>query len=280
MTKLLTYKDYQNKYKERHFKISQFYGDLKVEQYKNIIKKMKSLTQNNELKKENKNSLLPEFLIFQINKDLEKLDKLIEQEYIKNIFYGDLNKWLINDENYYEPFAYLIARLIYKLNKYAKENSKYCNENEKEFYRGVKMIYSDLLSYEREKGKIIILPGFTLTNQDKLLASKYAERDNTHELYKTNLKFSVVFIIRNFYNKKWISNGIDIQIESENKKEKKILYQPFSFFHVRDVQIDIKNYIADIYLDAIGKTEILEEKIREGKEIVFNPKLRIMEAKN
>ena len=31
LTKLLTYKDYQDKYKERHFKISQFYGDLTVE---------------------------------------------------------------------------------------------------------------------------------------------------------------------------------------------------------------------------------------------------------
>ena len=38
--------------------------------------------------------------------------------------------------------------------------------------------------------------------------------------------------------------------------------------------------MADIYLDTIGKTEILEEKIREGKEIEFNPKLKIMEVKN
>ena len=107
-----------------------------------------------------------------------------------------------------------------------------------------------------------------------------AVRDNTHLLYKTNLKFSVVFIIRNFYNKNWISNGIDIPKESENKNEKEILYQPFSFYYVRDVQIDHNNYMADIYLDTIGKTEILEEKIREGKEIGFNPKLRIMEVKS
>ena len=142
------------------------------------------------------------------------------------------------------------------------------------------MTYSDLLPYERAKGNIIILSGFTLTSQDESLAIKFSGRDNTQSLYKTNSKFSVVFIIRNFYNENWISNGIDIQINSINKNNTEILYLPFSFYYVRDVQIDIKNYTADIYLDTIGKTEILEEKIREGKEIIFNPKLKIMEVKN
>ena len=141
------------------------------------------------------------------------------------------------------------------------------------------MTYSDLLPYERAKGKIILLSGFTLASQNELLANKLAGRDNTQELYKINLKYSVVFIIKNYYNKDWISNGIDLQKELEYKNEKEILYQPFSFYYVRDVRIDNKNYMADIYLDTIGKTAILEEKIREGKEIEFNPKLRIMEVK-
>ena len=142
------------------------------------------------------------------------------------------------------------------------------------------MKYSDLLPYERAKGKVILLSAFTSTSQDELVAKSWAGRDDTHSLYKTNLRFSVVFIIRNFCKENWISNGIYIQKASNFDYEKEILYQPFSFYYVRDVQIDNKNYIADIYLDTIGKTEILEEKIREGKEIDFNPKLRIMEVKN
>ena len=285
VTKLLTYNDYQDKYKERHFKISQFYGDLTVEQYNNNIKKMKSLikkeVQTDELKNKNTNSLLSGFLTFDLNKDLEILDKLIIKEYTKNTFYGDLNKWLMNNKmNDYEPIAYFTARLMYSLNKYAKKNHKYCDENKKELHRGVKMTYSNLLPYERAKGKIILLSAFTSTSQDEALAKRWAGRDDTKALYKTNLKFSVVFIIRNFCNKNWISNGIDIQKESKYKNEKEILYQPFSFYYVRDVQIDNKNYSADIYLDTIGKTEILEEKIKEGKDIEFNPKLRIMEIKN
>jgi len=130
------------------------------------------------------------------------------------------------------------------------------------------------------KRKIILLSGFTSTSQDDNSAKRFAGRNNTQALYKANLKFSVVFNIRNLCNENWISNGIDVMKESEYKSEKEILYQPFSFYYVRDVQIDNKNYLADIYLDTIGKTEILEEKIKEGKNIEFNPKLKIMQVKN
>ena len=284
MTKLLTYEDYQKKYKERHIKICQFYGDLTIDQYKINIKKMESLihteAKSKELKNKNENDLLSGFLTFDIKKDLEILDKLIIKEYTKNTFYGDLNKWLMNKMNDYEPIAYFTSRLMYSLNKYAKKNHKYCVENKKELHRGVKMPYSDLLPYVRAKGKIILLSGFTSTSQDDNSAKRFAGRNNTQALYKANLKFSVVFNIRNLCNENWISNGIDVMKESEYKSEKEILYQPFSFYYVRDVQIDNKNYLADIYLDTIGKTEILEEKIKEGKNIEFNPKLKIMQVKN
>ena len=284
MTKLLTYEDYQKKYKERHIKICQFYGDLTIDQYKKNIKKMESLihteAKSKELKNKNENDLLSGFLTFDINKDLDILDKLIIKEYTKNTFYGDLNKWLMNKMNDYEPIAYFTARLMYSLNKYAKKNHKYCIENKKELHRGVKMSYSDLLPYVRAKGKIILLSGFTSTSQDDNSAKRFAGRNNTQALYKANLKFSVVFNIRNLCKENWISNGIDVMKESEYKSEKEILYQPFSFYYVRDVQIDNKNYLADIYLDTIGKTEILEEKIKDGKNIEFNPKLNIMQVKN
>ena len=284
VTKLLTYQDYKDKYKERHFKISQFYGDLTLEQYNKNIQKMKSLikteSQANELKNKNTNSLLSGFLTFDLTNDLKLLDRLIIKEYTKNTFYGDLNKWLMSNKmNDYEPIAYFTARLMYSLNQYAKKNHKFCEENETELHRGVKMTYSNLLPYERAKGKIILLSAFTSTSRDEALAKAWAGREDTQALYKANLRFSVVFIITNLYNKKWVSNGIDVQKESKYKYEKEILYQPFSFYYVRDVQIDNKNYMADIYLDTIGKTEILEEKIKKGKEIEFNEKLRIMEVK-
>ena len=76
-----------------------------------------------------------------------------------------------------------------------------------------------------------------------------------------------------------ISNGINVQEEAVFKKEREILYQPFSFYFVRDVQIDYTNCSADIYLETIGKTEILEEQIKKGLNIEYNPQLNIMQIK-
>ena len=43
----------------------------------------------------NKKLLFEVFLSFDLNKDLQNLDKLIIREYSKNTFYGDLNKCLM-----------------------------------------------------------------------------------------------------------------------------------------------------------------------------------------
>ena len=293
-TKLVTLYDYLDKYKDRHFAISQYYGDLTKEKFEENIAKIKTIIKEESKKQslyhKNQNQVLDGFLTFDINKDLNKLDELIIKEYTKNTFYGDLNKWLMNSKlNFFEPVAYFTARLMFSLNKYGsgetqKKNKKkdkeiekhFCNDN-KELHRGATLTYSCLLPYERAKGKVILLSAFTSTSEDDALARRWAGREDTKSLYQTNLKFSVVFIIKNCCKKKWISNGINIQNLSQYKKEKEILYQPFSFYYVRDVQINNKEYTADIYLDTIGKEEILEEKIRIGKEIKYNEKERKME---
>ena len=284
ITKLLTYDDYEDKYKDRHIKISEFYGDLTLEKYQKNIEGMKKLIQsdkeNNNLRNEDTNDLLSGFLTFDLKKDLETLDKLIIKEYTKNTFYGDLNKWLMDSKmNYYEPIAYFTARLMYSLNKYAKKNNKYYVENEKILHRGVMLSYTNLLPYERAKGKVILLSAFTSTSEDEEFAKDWSGRNDIESVYTENLKFSVVFNIKNYYkNKNWISNGINVQNEADYD-EKEILYQPFSFYYVKDVKIDIKKYIADIFLETIGKVEILEEEIKEGKEIEYNQDEGIMQVK-
>ena len=67
--------------------------------------------------------------------------------------------------------------------------------------------------------------------------------------------------------------------ESFFKKEREILYQPFSFYFVRSVEIDLDHYTADIYLETIGKMEILEEELKVGKDIEYNPNKRMMQVK-
>lgn len=67
--------------------------------------------------------------------------------------------------------------------------------------------------------------------------------------------------------------------ESKYQKEEEILYQPFSFYYVKDVKINKEDYTADINLETIGKTEILEEQLKCGKIIEYNPNKKIMQVK-
>ena len=284
LTKLITYEDYVKKYKDRHFKISQFYGDLTKESYEQYLKSMKGLIEEEEKSKEllkNQKLILKGFLSFNLSEDIETLDKLIIKEYTKNTFYGDLNKWLMNSKlNFYAPVAYFTSRLMYSLNSYAMGNNMYCKEDKKNIYRGIKMPFSCLLPYIRADKKIILLSSFTSTSEDEQVAKNWAGRKDPRKLYENSLKFSVVYYIINRYKNNWIPNGINVQKEAQYKKEKEYLYQPFSFYFVRDVQIDYVNYQADIYLETIGKTEILEEQIKKGKEIEYNQKENIMQIKN
>ena len=174
---------------------------------------------------------------------------------------------------------YFTSRIMFSLNSFAIKNREHLVGNKYECFGGYKLPYTYLLQYERAKGKIIFFPNFLSTSEERKLAENYAQRYESLKLYETNLKFSVLYIITNIYSKNWVSNGIKISSVSNYKNEKEIIFQPFSFFYVRDVTIDIKNYMANIYLITIGKTEILEERIKEGKEIEYNKELNIMQIK-
>ena len=283
LTKLVRLNDYLDKYKERHAKISQYYGNLNPEDFKKNLAEIEEIIDEDEKKKKLKKSkgkIKEGLLSFNLEKDLEALDELIIKEYTKNTFYGDLNRWLMKSRaKYYEPVAYFTSRLMYSLNSYAEKHHKYCKEDEKILHRGTKLFYSCLLPYERAVGKEILLSAFTSTSESDFVARTWAGRGKERQIYENSSKFSVVFHIKNKYkNAQWVSNSIDIQEESDFKKEKEILFQPFSFYKVTEVNINIDNYTADISLETIGKREILEKRIKEGKNIKYNEAENIMEA--
>ena len=283
IVKLITFRDYVEKYREKHLAISKFYGDLTKQSFNTYLEEMKDVINIDKNKGEllfDKKKVEEGFYQFNLTKDLEELDKLVIREYTKQSLYLDLNKWLMKKKmNSYEPIAYFTARLMYSLNKYAKANKMFYTSNKKEVYRGVQLTYTNLLPYERAKGQIILLSSFTSTSECELIAQTWAGRGEESKIYNKNLKFSVVFNIKNFFgNANWISNGINIQnVAVQNERE--ILYQPFSFYYLRDVQIDMKNYKADIFLETIGKTEILEEQVKNGKSLEYNRKMNIMEVR-
>jgi len=283
ITKLITYHDYINNYKNRHEKISQFYGNMTPEEFNKNLEEMKKLIKSEGEKKALKKTqqvLLGGFMTFQIKQDLELLNKLIIKEYTKETFYGDLNRWLMDSKmNSYDTIAYFTSRLMFSLNTYGKDNQMYYKNDKKILRRGIKLPYSCLLSYERAVGKVILLSAFTSTSEAEKTARNFSGRVKAKEQYNKHKIFSVILIITNNYHNDWVSNGINVQSLSVYD-EKEILFQPFSFYRVEKIDINMEEYTADIYLETIGKTEILEEKIKKGKKITYNQGKNIMEIKN
>ena len=90
----------------------------------------------------------------------------------------------------------------------------------------------------------------------------------------------MIFYINFNLKSNWFPNGIDVHGLSLYGYEKEILFQPFTFFKITKVDIDFDNNTADINLEVIGRKEVLEEKVKEGKMITYNEKEGIMEIVN
>jgi len=283
LIKLVGYEDYVEKYKNRHLIISLFYGDLTPETFKQNYDKIKSLIEEKGKSKElfkTQDILLKGFAKFDIIEDLKKLDEIIIKEYTKSTLYKDLNQWLNDKMNFDISVAYFASRLMYSINNYGKDKDKFYNQDNKIIFRGAKIPYSNILTYKRAKGKIILFPSFTSTSESQKLAENWAGRKEAKDLYEANLKYSVVYYITNVHKSNWISNGVKVTDIAQYHYEEEVLFQPFTFFLLKDLKINDKDFTTDIYLETIGKTEILEEKIKLEKEIEYNPEQNIMQIKN
>jgi hypothetical protein len=115
LIKLVKYEDYIEKYKNRHFIISLYYGDLTLETYQQNFDNLKNYIEEkgklNELIR-SRDVLLKGFAKFDLNQDLKQLDELIIKEYTGNTFYGDLNQWLNDKSNMLQPNDRTFIKLI------------------------------------------------------------------------------------------------------------------------------------------------------------------------
>ena len=273
ITKLLTIRDYKDKYHILHEKTAKYHGKFDKELYDKAIDKLiEYIKKDKNIMSKNIEELIDSFKKFDEKNcvgDIQVFNQLLIEEYTKNTFYADLNKWLLSlNKNSYDHVAYFTGRFMYCLNSFASKNKKYYNENGN-LFRGIKLPYSCLQLYERAIGKIIILSSFTSSSLDEEFAKYWSGRDDIEEEYRKKLIFSVIIYIENVYKENWITNGVDIQELSEHIDEEEILYLPFSFYYVKNVKVKLKEKTADIYLKTCGKKEIIEKKIKEGKEIII-----------
>ena len=273
--KLVTYKDYNEKYIEFHKIISLQYGKLyQKSSYLTALNILEEyLIANNKLDYFDLNTFLQYLEVFsQGPRDYKKIINI----YTHESFYALFNKWLVQiDPLAIRKIAFFISGLQLSLNIYGIRDKKGFNCLS-ELYRGALFNYPLVLDYERNIGNIITYPSFFSTTLDVEVAKKFSRYNEPNE--RKGL-FSANYIIRLIPGNDWISQGFNISNISNYKGEKEILFQPFCFFKLTNVTVDLKNNICFIYLELIGKKEIWEKKMNKYSSIVYQKPENYIELK-
>ena len=81
LTKLIAYKNYVEKYKSKHFKISTYYGHLNSEEYQKYISQIHLIKESKYFKK---NSYKNELFLFLLAKIFSYKDKETKSVYLKS----------------------------------------------------------------------------------------------------------------------------------------------------------------------------------------------------
>ena len=250
---IITYKEYTEKYIELHKIISLEYRKLYQDSKKTDLFDLKSVVKNLEAISKGSNN--------------SHEDKKPNNENAYESFYILFNKWL--NQKYSSNFrkiAFFIANIQLSLNIYGKRDNKGYN-SKSELYGGALINYPLVLNYERNIGNIITFPSFFSTSLDKEIANNFSQYNESKENRKG--LFSANYIICINPGNDCIAQGFDISDISNNKYEKEILFQPFTFFKINNVKVDLTKNICFINLELIGKKEIWEEKMNEKSNIDY-----------
>ena len=136
-----------------------------------------------------------------------------------------------------------------------------------ELYRGALFDYSLILKYLKNIGNIITFPSFFSTSLDLNVAKDFAYYNEPKENRKYS--FSVIYIININPRNDWIAQGFSINELSHYQNEKEILFQPFCFFKIANIVVNMDKYICNIYLELIGKKEIWEQSMKSTSSVFY-----------
>ncbi len=210
--------------------------------------------------------------VLRIFKDVEKNYEEIIRNYTKDFdsFHQDFNEILNN--LYIEAiiaFAWFIANTMYALNKYAKKNSNVALKEKKVLFRGRYIGIIDLLNYERFKDQVLVFPAFTSTSCLQNIADDFNKLYQKRSTKIEEGKFSVLLVLNYRYedNKGVVPITTNVQKLSVFDYEAEYLFQPFTFYKIKDIKIDLRNHEARMDLELYFKKDILEPKLKNGETV-------------
>ena len=241
MEKYCTIKEYRNDYFDAHKQFSKFYDDINEKNFYICLGKLQNFVSKNNIElNSNFIELLKNFKNFEKNYD-DMFEKCLDDKgFIYNInkIIRSKNKLLI--ENIY----YFISCFSISL-----EKSNYGLKENRELFRGEKMNYNDLITFKNKINELFVFKGYFTCSYSREVADVYSKTYGNKEL------FSVIVIINYEYEDGLIPNCFVFS------KLNNIIFQIFSIFKIKNVEIDENRKKAEIILDSIGRTEIIENKM-------------------
>ena len=278
---LVTLDDYRYNVKKIHFLVAKYYNNFSDSNYNEAIEKVKAFMDKPEeykfriLNDEGDQSCQKETMLntLKLYEDIENNYKAIIKNYTKErcSVYKDFNYLLLRlNERGIDAFGYFIAGLIYSLNKF--NNEGYGETNSRLLYRGMRLDMTELLNYERYEGNILCFPSFTSASKFLDIAAMPERYGGREVEIRTRAKeglFSVVLTIKHNFSDGAVPNAINIESISNFQSESECLFLPFSFFLVKSVKINLKEFKCDIEIENISRKSIIEEKIKNGGELNF-----------
>ena len=275
INEIINYDTYTSEYLSLHKEISLFYGDKSKNAFTTHYQMISDFIQKGDFHNNIKESLLRCFQNFQ---------EITQKNYAKIIitYLKDDNLYIIlksllmkKDISVYTKLGYFVGNLMYSIVKYGKK-TKNAVTSGLTLYKGMELNIVDLLEFLKNKNLLITFPYFLSLINKKEFAEILSKRNIPDKVRKEKGFYSVILKICYLYEDEYEPSVFNLKDLAQYPDEEEYIVLPFTFLELKSINIDSNKFIADIELDIIGKKDILEYKIKDGKKVEFNQKEKIM----
>ena len=272
---LINYDSYQNEYFKLHEQLALNYGDKSEKTFSNYFKLIQEDLNNEKFSDIIKSELINCFQTFSLL-ETNNYEKTIST-YIKyDSFSKYLNESLLKkDLIIYNHIGYFAGNLMYSIVNYGKEKGKGV-DRACTFYRGMELNIVEVLEYLKNKNNLITFPYFLSMTTKKDFVELITKRNTKR---KNSDVFSVIIKIEYLYDDGYEPVVFDLKDLAQYPDEEEYFLLPFTFLKLKNIKIDSKKFNVDIDLEIVGKLEILETYIKDGKTIQYNEEEHIMIVK-
>ena len=273
---IINYDTYKDFYNFLHKELSRHYGDETEKVFSDNFLIIKEYIEKEQFP--NKKKLINDFNIFSELKN--KNYGAIIKNFLNNYYFEKCLFFLLNTKeiDIYKKIGFFAGNLMHCIVEYGKSTKKAVN-TPKTFYSGMHLNIIEILEFLKNQKREITFPYFlSMTTKKEFVETKFKEKISDKERKEKSL-FLVVFKIEYSYNEEYEPCCFELKDLSQYPEEEEYIVLPFTFYILDNIIIDCNKFISEIDLKIIGKKEILENKIKDSKEIEYDKILNIMKIK-